>query len=83
MFDLRGLCVDALIVMADENEDWRLSFDEFRKSMDPKLRTPNKGTSCMLCRSLRNDTALSMCTALYTLRENAHDEIMTVVEESV
>ena len=72
MFDFRGLCVDALIVMADENEDWRLSFDEFRKSMDPKLRTPNKGTSCMLCRTLRNYIALSMCTELYTFLQTMH-----------
>lgn len=58
--DPRGLCVDALIVMADENEDWKLNFEEFQKSMDPRLRTPNKRTSFLLAWvTLQSSTVIS------------------------
>ncbi|XP_032889302.1 follistatin-related protein 1 [Amblyraja radiata] len=39
---LRGLCVDALIELSDENADWKLSFNEFLNCLDPNLVPPEK-----------------------------------------
>ncbi|XP_064650834.1 follistatin-related protein 1-like [Lineus longissimus] len=42
---VRGLCVDALIVMADKNDDWRLDFFEFFTCLDPDFKPPTKQCS--------------------------------------
>ncbi|XP_010385389.1 follistatin-related protein 1 [Rhinopithecus roxellana] len=39
---LRGLCVDALIELSDENADWKLSFQEFLKCLNPSFNPPEK-----------------------------------------
>ncbi|XP_009878244.1 PREDICTED: follistatin-related protein 1 [Charadrius vociferus] len=39
---LRGLCVDALIELSDENADWKLSFNEFLKCLSPSFNPPEK-----------------------------------------
>ncbi|KAK9407819.1 follistatin-related protein 1 [Crotalus adamanteus] len=39
---LRGLCVDALIELSDENADWKLSFNEFLKCLNPTFNPPEK-----------------------------------------
>uniref|UniRef100_A0A8V1A3N4 Follistatin-related protein 1 n=1 Tax=Gallus gallus TaxID=9031 RepID=A0A8V1A3N4_CHICK len=39
---LRGLCVDALIELSDENADWKLSFSEFLKCLSPSFNPPEK-----------------------------------------
>ncbi|KAH1185422.1 hypothetical protein KIL84_018171 [Mauremys mutica] len=39
---LRGLCVDALIELSDENADWKLSFNEFLKCLNPSFNPPEK-----------------------------------------
>ncbi|XP_040477241.1 follistatin-related protein 1 [Ursus maritimus] len=39
---LRGLCVDALIELSDENADWKLSFQEFLKCLNPTFNPPEK-----------------------------------------
>ncbi|XP_063150671.1 follistatin-related protein 1 [Candoia aspera] len=39
---LRGLCVDALIELSDENADWKLSFNEFLKCLNPAFNPPEK-----------------------------------------
>ncbi|KAG8522033.1 Follistatin-related protein 1 [Galemys pyrenaicus] len=39
---LRGLCVNALIELSDENADWRLSFQEFLKCLNPSFNPPEK-----------------------------------------
>eukprot|EP00069_Balaena_mysticetus_P012293 bmy_21650T0 len=39
---LRGLCVDALIELSDENADWKLSFQEFLKCLNPAFNPPEK-----------------------------------------
>nr|AAP92604.1 Ab2-379 [Rattus norvegicus] len=38
----RGLCVDALIELSDENADWKLSFQEFLKCLNPSFNPPEK-----------------------------------------
>jgi len=43
---LRGLCTDALIEITDEDSDFKLSFVEFHKSLDPDYRPPQ--SHCML-----------------------------------
>jgi hypothetical protein len=42
MFCFRGLCVDALIELSDENADWKLSFQEFLKCLNPSFNPPEK-----------------------------------------
>lgn len=44
MFCFRGLCVDALIELSDENADWKLSFQEFLKCLNPSFNPPEKST---------------------------------------
>ncbi|KAF4804930.1 Follistatin-related protein 1 [Turdus rufiventris] len=39
---LRGLCVDALIELSDENADWKLSFNEFLKCLSPSFNPPER-----------------------------------------
>ncbi|RLV90950.1 hypothetical protein DV515_00014293 [Chloebia gouldiae] len=39
---LRGLCIDALIELSDENADWKLSFNEFLKCLSPSFNPPEK-----------------------------------------
>lgn len=39
---LRSLCVDALIELSDENADWKLSFQEFLKCLNPSFNPPEK-----------------------------------------
>ncbi|XP_037692231.1 follistatin-related protein 1 isoform X2 [Choloepus didactylus] len=39
---LRGLCIDALIELSDENADWKLSFQEFLKCLNPSFNPPEK-----------------------------------------
>lgn len=39
---LRGLCVDALIELSDENADWKLSFQEFLKCLNPTFNPPER-----------------------------------------
>ncbi|XP_023383390.1 follistatin-related protein 1 [Pteropus vampyrus] len=39
---LRGLCVDALIELSDENADWKLSFQEFLQCLNPSFNPPEK-----------------------------------------
>ncbi|XP_055500287.1 follistatin-related protein 1b [Leucoraja erinacea] len=39
---LRGLCVDALIELSDENADWKLSFNEFLNCLNPGFVPPEK-----------------------------------------
>ncbi|MEJ1283193.1 follistatin-like 1 [Cricetulus griseus] len=39
---LRGLCVDALIELSDENADWKLNFQEFLKCLNPSFNPPEK-----------------------------------------
>ncbi|XP_032485620.1 follistatin-related protein 1 isoform X1 [Phocoena sinus] len=39
---LRGLCIDALIELSDENADWKLSFQEFLKCLNPAFNPPEK-----------------------------------------
>ncbi|XP_072360018.1 uncharacterized protein [Scyliorhinus torazame] len=38
----RGLCVDALIELSDENADWKLSFNEFLNCLNPGFVPPEK-----------------------------------------
>ncbi|CAH1797235.1 unnamed protein product [Owenia fusiformis] len=42
---LKGLCVDSLIGMVDENEDWLLDWDEFQKGMEPHYKPVQKNCS--------------------------------------
>ncbi|KAH0628685.1 hypothetical protein JD844_010107 [Phrynosoma platyrhinos] len=42
LFFSRGLCVDALIELSDENADWKLSFNEFLKCLNPAFNPPEK-----------------------------------------
>ncbi|XP_013378869.1 follistatin-related protein 1-like [Lingula anatina] len=42
---IRGLCVDALIIMSDEDSDWQLDLEEFRQCMDPVYSPPTKKCS--------------------------------------
>lgn len=42
VFCFRGLCVDALIELSDENADWKLSFQEFLKCLNPAFNPPEK-----------------------------------------
>lgn len=42
VFRFRGLCVDALIELSDENADWKLSFQEFLKCLNPSFNPPEK-----------------------------------------
>ncbi|XP_075704810.1 follistatin-related protein 1-like, partial [Rhinoderma darwinii] len=39
---LKGLCVEALIELSDENADWKLSFNEFLKCLNPTYNPPEK-----------------------------------------
>ncbi|XP_068127063.1 follistatin-related protein 1 [Hyperolius riggenbachi] len=39
---LKGLCVEALIELSDENADWKLSFNEFLKCLNPEFQPPEK-----------------------------------------
>ncbi|XP_036601611.1 follistatin-related protein 1 [Trichosurus vulpecula] len=39
---LRGLCIDALIELSDENADWKLNFHEFLKCLNPSFNPPEK-----------------------------------------
>uniref|UniRef100_A0A8C5MP29 Follistatin like 1 n=1 Tax=Leptobrachium leishanense TaxID=445787 RepID=A0A8C5MP29_9ANUR len=39
---LRGLCVEALIELSDENADWKLSLGEFVKCLNPNFNPPEK-----------------------------------------
>ncbi|CAH2218735.1 follistatin-related 1 [Pelobates cultripes] len=39
---LRGLCVEALIELSDENADWKLNFNEFVKCLNPDFNPPEK-----------------------------------------
>lgn len=39
---LKGLCVEALIELSDENADWKLSFNEFLKCLNPTFNPPEK-----------------------------------------
>ncbi|XP_077149743.1 follistatin-related protein 1 isoform X1 [Ranitomeya variabilis] len=39
---LKGLCVEALIELSDENADWKLSFNEFLKCLNPTFSPPDK-----------------------------------------
>ncbi|XP_073433079.1 follistatin-related protein 1 [Dendrobates tinctorius] len=39
---LKGLCVEALIELSDENADWKLSFNEFLKCLNPTFNPPDK-----------------------------------------
>ncbi|KAM8977764.1 follistatin-related protein 1 [Pelodytes ibericus] len=39
---LKGLCVEALIELSDENADWKLSFNEFLKCLNPSFNPPEK-----------------------------------------
>lgn len=48
MFPFRGLCVDALIELSDENADWKLSFNELLKCLSPSFNPPEKSRSCSL-----------------------------------
>uniref|UniRef100_A0A8D0LBD3 Follistatin like 1 n=1 Tax=Sphenodon punctatus TaxID=8508 RepID=A0A8D0LBD3_SPHPU len=52
---LRGLCVDALIELSDENADWKLSFNEFLKCLNPSFNPPEK--KCALEDELYEDGA--------------------------
>lgn len=45
VFCFRGLCVDALIELSDENADWKLSFQEFLKCLNPSFNPPEKSMS--------------------------------------
>jgi hypothetical protein len=45
VFPFRSLCVDALIELSDENADWKLSFQEFLKCLNPSFNPPEKSTS--------------------------------------
>ncbi|NXD72036.1 FSTL1 protein, partial [Eolophus roseicapillus] len=45
---LRGLCVDALIELSDENADWKLSFNEFLKCLSPSFNPPEKSRNASL-----------------------------------
>ncbi|XP_064413222.1 follistatin-related protein 1b [Latimeria chalumnae] len=39
---LRGLCVDALIELSDEDADWKLTFNEFLNCLNPGFNPPEK-----------------------------------------
>ncbi|KAG9472215.1 hypothetical protein GDO78_020736, partial [Eleutherodactylus coqui] len=39
---LKGLCVEALIELSDENADWKLSFNEFLRCLNPTFNPPEK-----------------------------------------
>ncbi|CAI9532830.1 unnamed protein product, partial [Staurois parvus] len=39
---LKGLCVEALIELSDENADWKLNFNEFLKCLNPSFNPPEK-----------------------------------------
>uniref|UniRef100_A0A6I8NRG8 Follistatin-related protein 1 n=1 Tax=Ornithorhynchus anatinus TaxID=9258 RepID=A0A6I8NRG8_ORNAN len=45
---LRGLCVDALIELSDDNADWKLSFTEFLKCLNPSFKPPEKSRPSLL-----------------------------------
>jgi len=42
---LRGLCVDALIDIGDEDADWVLDLAEFENCMDPEFKPPHRRCS--------------------------------------
>lgn len=42
---IRGLCVDALIVMSDHDSDWELDLKEFQECLDPNFEPPKKKCS--------------------------------------
>lgn len=48
VFPFRGLCVDALIELSDENADWKLSFNEFLKCLSPSFNPPEKSRNTSL-----------------------------------
>lgn len=48
VFPFRGLCVDALIELSDENADWKLSFNEFLKCLSPSFNPPEKSRNSSL-----------------------------------
>lgn len=48
VFPFRGLCVDALIELSDENADWKLSFNEFLKCLSPSFNPPEKSRNSWL-----------------------------------
>jgi len=42
---LRGLCVDALIEITDEDSDFKLKFEEFHKCLNPEFTPPHQKCS--------------------------------------
>lgn len=50
---LGGLCLNELMTLADENIDFKLSFEEFQKSLNPEVKPPKK--TCLLEGNIYDD----------------------------
>jgi len=90
---LRGLCVDALIEITDEDSDFKLAFEEFHKCLDPDFQPPHQKCSLegvnfedgqevpMSCNTCKCACGHWICTTL-TCEDTVEDKDIEEVEES-